>query len=393
MQKRFHKLCSLLVAILTLFISVFGLVSCESIIFGEKFGPYHYGSVVSIPDDAVVFGDKVYFCVDRVLYEAQSNKMVCVMLNGEHIDCVKAEVYEGYLYVCSQYTSPGLQVFSASFDQVYQISAHYVRSFLINDGKIYYFGRKKEASDYNLYRYDTDNDTTVLLREDFIDAFYTVDDRIMYCNFEGRLFWVDSVEGKNQEGKRLSCKTIGIAPSYKEFDKASFCFGAEQGYINIANGKICVTLNNSVFEYQFGAEGYLYSRIIINDGKLYFCVVEYESKDDCIFDFCICHVKSSTLFTFDLQTMALAAEKKLNAEEYFISYGTGYVSYYSDGKIYREEKLIANVETISPSGSYLQYGQSPSWTTVQYFSKFYDTGTTLYTSFLDMSNYMKSEYW
>ena len=379
------------ISVLLMIFTLINSAACSEILFGKDYGPYHHGTVITVPSEIIELNGTIYTCYDGLLYVAEDGKLTPAYYDGKTICCTDVETDGERLFVSTRMLKSGLSVYSADFDYYETLSDKKVRSVLIYGKKLYYFGAVSDV--YSLYCYDLDTKEEVTLTDDFRNKTYSVDGKTIYSNLEGQLYWIDRLDCLDQaKGNTLDCY-MGYDITTVDRSELGFCYNENVGIIRAKKGLVELEYNGQNLSFIYSDRSYLFNKIVVNGNKLYFALVDYKYNDECNFDFCICHINQSNLIAFDFETQSFNTIKNLPENSYFISFGCGFISYYSDGKVIRDTEVISEVNKIEPYGSYLQKGTaSRGWDTSVSRSVFYDTGANFYYNYDDKSAYLKDEY-
>ena len=396
MKRKIGKILMITASILlTLIVFLFVIIIISSeFIFGKRYGPYHHEAIITIPTKVVTVGNKQYTWFDRTIYHIEGNDFLLFSRSSDsrNIIGINDITTDGEdLIVAAWDANSGLTVFSS--DCVYKetLVTGSVRSALVNGDKIYYFRANNSGEYFELRCYDRALKTDEFVAEKFSNDTVTVDGFTIYANYKGNLYSAEDIEKVNQANDYLLNDTEKHGITCAAQKRLGFYYNGATGEVNTENGRITLDYGGESFGLDNEDNCYLYNRIVVNGNKLYFAVMDYKSNDNCIYDFCICHVEKSRLVSFDFETKTFTTEKNLDENEYFISFGEGFTSYYSNGKVYRDGVVVTSVNEIKPQGEFMQYGTiNRGGETKISRSVFYDTGTELYYRFDE--NTVKNEY-
>jgi hypothetical protein len=402
MKRKIYKIVSLF--ILFIFIcwcfcscSILG-GALEKFLFGETYGPYHHDALITMPTKAVTVQEKTYCWFDNDIYEMKEGTFDFVSTRKDQDESFIYGVNDiqtdgEKLYIATAEKSKGVSVFSSDFVYQKTFVNGGVCSLLLDGDKIYYLSFAEDNSTLKELRcYDQTTEEDVYLTEGFKNNTYSVGERVIYSNEKGNLYWADEIEGVNQaDDYILNCWMPGNG--YESWQSLGFYYNGKTGQIKTSGQQITLTYGGEVKTYSLHGESFLYNRILVSDGKLLFGTIEYKPNDKCNYDFCICHVGTSNLFSYDFAMDTFNIRQTLKDEEYFIFFDDMISSYYSNGEVVRNGEAIAEVEKIEPYGEFIQWGtETKGGDTRISQSVFYDDGEKLYYLYIDNSKCIKDKY-
>lgn len=153
----------------------------------------------------------------------------------------------------------------------------------------------------------------------------------------------------------------------------------------------CVFLDGDEFHIRLKDNGckiknnyginHLYNKVYLIDHYLMFAGLNYKSEKNC-FTYkyshgypCICGLKESYLFTFDLNTLELVSCKEFKKGTYLIDYDLNSAQYYYNGGLYNGNYLVRDCETIVP-GEIKKFnrleGYREEWDNCHFYLSYYN---------------------
>ncbi len=375
------------------------IISNPELMFGKPYGPYHHEALITIPTKVVTVGQKRYTWFDREIYLIDDNNIVLstarIPSDDRNIIGINDITTDGEnLIVAALNAKNGLTVFSSDLKYKETLVSSSVRSALVAGDYIYYFRSNSAGEYFELRCFNRITRTDSFVSERFSNDTVTINGVTIYANYKGNLYTVADIDKVNQANDYILNETEEYGFNYHSQTQLGFCYNGTTGRVSVADGRITLVYDGKNYELDCSEISYLYNRIVINDHKLFFAEVDYKQNDNCIYDYCICHVGGSRLISFDFVTKTFNIENVLNENEYYISFGEGFVSHYSDGKLYRNGENVASVSTIKPQGEFMLYGKTNRGGTTKITrSVFFDTGSEIFYRFDDYSYLLKNEVW
>ncbi len=133
----------------------------------------------------------------------------------------------------------------------------------------------------------------------------------------------------------------------------------------------------------------IYSLIKVNGGKVYFATYEDTQAEDCKKEtncICFCRYGKTTLWVFDAESSKLSVVKEFDKGTYLINYDENYVCYYKDGKVYRNDECIKEVDTIGTDETFIVKGEDWALSDDSYIkttSYFYDDKENFFYAYIE----------
>ena len=318
------------------------------------------------------------------------------------IDCLFMDNYKNYYFQVDFFTI--FKSDESSLDTSYRYK--YSKVSLSSDSEKYDVRRTTSNNEY-FFVAEMTHDSEALWRILIIDKKFDLNKSI-YLNVQSRiigfectdkyLYWVQ--ENKinlerslirydlEQDIQETLCEDVSGISNFNDGDTSLFIY---KGYIRKRSEKTLlysdldldrdilfykdITISRSKKILSITTDSYqkdydyslifnrLSSGYLIND-KLVFSAFKYEQDKDCLTHrmnmdiFCICGIKETYLFEFDLKTGELYLKKTLNSGSFLIDFDLENIQYYYDGGLYVNDicvqkcRKIAVGETISVGWNY-----------------------------------------
>lgn len=213
-----------------------------------------------------------------------------------------------------------------------------IRDIACSNAYLYICIENKEDGVVNLLRYDCENDNLVVA-EDNIQENSAYEDDDIHLFFATYNFGVyKRFIGKYLEKTRL----IG---SYDTFF-------TDRIKLDLTSENICIKCNEINYEfrneYSFTD---LYKKVYLIDNQLLFATYRNVNNSFCASDdswHCICGLRESYLYKFDLLTNTLSLIKQFDSGTFLVDYDLENVQYYYNGGLYINDNLHRNCEILKP---------------------------------------------
>lgn len=359
-----------------------------------SYGPYHHEALPLTPTKFVQVKDNYYTFFYNDIYILEKDGFERMDSDHYIIKDIQTDGEKLYVSVCGLHVSKcGIGIYSSDFEYegliVNEVS---VESFLLHNDVIYYNGKRENKKLF--FKYDIKSGTTEMLAERYLNnEIFEVDGLKIYANPRNQLYWADGQEDVNYACGYFNGQWWTFGTTYKSEQSLGFYYGEKTGIVTATEKMIQLSLGDLNIQLAQDYEMIMYPRILVSGGKLLFAAYEYKVTENCHNDFCICHVGESKLFEYDFESETINERRALNNGEYFISFDAEMFAYYSDGKIFRNENDVRNIEVMKPQGEYIVKGEEhPHQRTYVSLSVFYDDGTRIWYSFFDDSGNLESEY-
>ena len=111
--------------------------------------------------------------------------------------------------------------------------------------------------------------------------------------------------------------------------------------------KIVVEVENQTSEID-GDFIYFHKVMKCFDNDVYFALVNAYPKEDCLrsSSTCICNLNYTKVYKYNLESKDIDIAYELKQQEFLIDFSNDYVVYYSNGKVYKNDKVIKDVVPI-----------------------------------------------
>lgn len=370
--------------LLILFLSTILLSGCT--LFGTVFGPYHHSAYVNRVQEVADLNGRSFCLINNKVFELKKETFMKIDL-GITGPLRHIKAYNGKLYIRGP---SGINVFNANLEKEEDINI-YAGSFLVDDNYIYYVNLQGSSYD-DLYAYDLESGENILLTTKLVNDTYVFNNKILYVNDAQNIFDVTSdLDITSYFFEVLDNGEIKTGGN----TNPSFYANGSTGKIYWKKGKLTINYADESYEYALNEINVIYGAIHTKTNKVIFATYEYLEHDDCNNDLdCICHFGTNYIWSFDVETKNITKLKEFDEGTYLISFDENSYCYYKEGKVYRNNNEVRNVNKIEPYGKYTQIGGE---TSVNYRARvsdtfFYDDGTTIYHHYFDYRSTLQIRY-
>ncbi len=269
--------------------------------------------------------------------ETKRYNYIASTANSQYI-CVGLEL--SYGYGAPEYL---LKVFDKDFKEI--AVAFFDSNFSLvfvtcNDDYIYVILNNRTTKQKSLIRYDFLLSTKVLLHESVEANMIVNDDKSSI--YVGKDYSIKIGDKKTQLFDDIGDKKI------------RYLAGLE---ISLSNNKFDIIYDRTLSSYKTNNKSnHFYKKAFLCDNKILFATYHYVKQKDCGFDYlssygtkiCICGLKESYLYSYDLITKQLDLIQKFKPGTFLIDYDFDNVEYYYDGNLYVNNDLFGPCLKVKP---------------------------------------------
>ena len=240
-----------------------------------------------------------------------------------------------------------------------------IRGIACNNESVYCCVYALETNKFSLFKYDKELTNRIVLSDSLNDSEAFKDD-------ETYLFFSDTHSIQIERSKTVLVERHNL-PGYQN------CLTNGKVHLFLTDKSINVKENNNQTSFNnkmlFNA---LYSKAVINNGHLIFATYKNEKNPKCgsfrnLKGGCICGMKESYLFDYNLITKTISLTKKFKSGTFLIDYDVDDVKYYFNGNLFINDAPIKTCKRVDTKiEKWVNLFDDSLQPLINYYPSFYD---------------------